>query len=144
MVMLPGLVRSGCSRGAAVLGTLFAVAFAVIAMHGLTPHQHAHGASSSSVLSSITVEHHGVDESGRHHGHGPVAPADAPGEHEPASPAEMCFALVCVLAALVLLILARRLPRRSIALAPRPDRRTPFRSRHPRPPDLHDLSILLC
>ena len=129
-----------------MLVTLFAVVFAVFAMHALTSH-HLHDGGAGNELRAAGVAGHGhVDagaEAGAQKAHDPHPD---PPEEDHGEGAAMCLALVCFGAVLIALALRRGLSTRVLFDVRRwaiVTSRAVGR-RHLEPPCLHRLSILRC
>ncbi|MFE6645339.1 DUF6153 family protein [Nocardioides sp. NPDC057772] len=132
-------------RSALLLATLFGVVFAIFAMHGLTSHERAHSEHAPTMLGMDTAAH---DHARADHGFDTKAPKPdrpTPSPDHGGGAADLCLALLCLLAALIALALRRGIPRGVLCVVPRwaespaftPDRATA-------PPCLHRLSILRC
>ncbi|WP_328529110.1 hypothetical protein OG984_26700 [Nocardioides sp. NBC_00368] len=130
-------------RGALLLATLFGVVFAVFTLHGLTSHEQAHSEHAAAVLAMDTAAH---DHVGTGHGldsETPESPAPSP-DHDGGA-GDLCLALLCLLAALIVLALRRGSPRRVLCVVLRwAESRTFSSGRTADPPCLHRLSILRC
>ncbi len=132
-------------RSGVLLATLFAVVFGVFAMHALTSHE-AHGGHAAAVLplsaEAADLEHH-AEPAGMN-----AAQLDSLGSPSPdhdGGVAELCMALLCLIAALIALALSRGLSRRTLDVVPRwIGPRIAALARSVDPPCLHQLSILRC
>ncbi|MFG2296883.1 DUF6153 family protein [Streptomyces sp. NPDC048603] len=155
--MSSGKSRFGHHTGALLLATLFAVVFAVFAMHSLTTQQ-AHSCHTAALPLIGTADenpHAHTDVTS-----GNVAPGDATrtpdspvGEsphdhghdHDHGGTAETCLALLCVVAALLALALGRGPSERVLYVLSRGAASAHGRlSRTGAPPRLHQLSVLRC
>lgn len=131
-------------RGALLLATLFAVTFAVLAVHALTSHERAHSAPIATGLPLA------VDTGEADHAHADLVAApqsnesETPG-HDGGGAGELCLALLSLMTALIALTLRRGVPRRLLHVAPRWNGpRSVGLGRSLDPPCLHRLSILRC
>lgn len=141
------MISGKARRSALLLATLFAVIFAVLAMHALTSHERTHS-DHAAALPLVADDPGGAPahtsplqptESSDHDG-----PAGSSPEHEGGA-GELCLALLCLTATLIVLALRRGVSRRVLYVVPRwlaPG--LPAASRSPDPPCLHRLSILRC
>lgn len=132
-----------------LLATLFAVILGVFAMHALTSHERAHAGHSAIPLAAdvADVEHDGT------HAETQLPQTDGSATDDPGSPshddgsgiAELCMALLCLMAALIALALSRGQSRRILYVVPRwIGPRIAALARSADPPCLHRLSILRC
>lgn len=134
-------------RGALLLATLFAVIFAVFAMHSLSSHERSHrdhAAALPLVADAPGLEH---DHAGSMQQPGPTEP-DGPEEPSPdheGGVGELCLALLSLMAALIVFALLRGLSQRVLYVVHRwLGPRLVACGRYPDPPCLHRLSILRC
>ena len=125
------------------LVTLFAVLFAVFAMHGLASHDRAHGGDAVTALPVVA----GDGFADPRHGHGTTAP-DNPdaGEQSPDHDlgGGVCLALLGLFAALLALVLRKVLDPRSLFALRRVAVGLLPPGRAADPPCLHRLSIMRC
>ncbi|WP_067430939.1 DUF6153 family protein [Nocardioides jensenii] len=133
-------------RSALVLATLFAVVFGVFAMHSLTSHERGHAGHAALPLAAEAAdrEHHTEPA-------GSKAPesadSESPADDDNSGVAELCMALLCLMAALIALALSRGISRRILYVVVIPrwiGSRIAVLSRSADPPCLHRLSILRC
>ena len=132
------------------LVTLFAVIFAVFAMHRLASHELAHGGSAAKAMPVVVAGEGNADPD--HHPHGTTA-ADKKGDGEPSpSTAQdddldggVCLAsLLCLFAGLLALVLRSGLPARPLLVLRGVTVGLPPAGRPADPPCLHRLSIMRC
>lgn len=132
--------------GAVLLATLFTLILAVFAMHAMANHHHAHATAEAAL--PLGVADAGAAHVGGHSSHGQPAPDGVPAPHEEpdqdGSLAGACFALLCLMAASVLVALLRGRPQRPLFVLQRMRTRLPVLGRPLEPPCLYRLSILRC
>lgn len=124
--------------------TLAAALFAVLAMHGLSSHELAHGASATAAVpvaaaaaGHVDLEHrHGVNAPGEQGEDGPSPDRDVEGG--------VCLALLCLLAGLLALRLRRGLRPCPPWVLRRVNLGLLSAGRPADPPCLHRLSIMRC
>lgn len=105
-------------RSALLLATLFAVIFGVFAMHSLTSHERTHAGHSAIPLAAAEVDL----EHGAGHEESNATASDAsgsPSDDDGSGFAELCMALLCLMAALIALALSRGRSRRMLCVVPR-------------------------
>jgi hypothetical protein len=126
------------------VATLFAVLFAVFAMHGLASHDLAHGSTAPSAVPGVVADSH----VGSEHGHAGTQEPDRNREPSPGQDGHldgsMCLALLCLLAALLALALRRGVQTRPLIILRRRANELLPRGRPAEPPCLYRLSILSC
>lgn len=127
------------------LVTLFAVLFAVFAMHGITGHERPHGCTVGTA--SPVVGLGGLAD----HGHPGSAAAPVDDSHGEPSPHQdhglesgVCLTLLSLLAGLLTLLLRRGCQARPLCVLRRVGVGLLPRSRPADPPCLHRLSIMRC
>lgn len=131
-------------RSALVLATLFAVIFGVFAMHSLTSHEQAHAGHSAIPLATEAADReHQTEPAGTNAPQS--ADSESPSDDDNSGVAELCMALLCLMAALIALVVSRGISRRILYVVPRwIGPRIAVLSRSADPPCLHSLSILRC
>jgi hypothetical protein len=134
-------------RGALLLATLLAVIFAVFAMHSLSSHERSHIDHAAALPLVADDPGPGRDHSGSMQQPGPTEPdgPEGPTPDHDGGAGELCLALLCLMAALIVLALLRGVSRRILYVVPHwlGPRLVAF-GRSPDPPCLHRLSILRC
>ena len=134
-------------RRALLLVTLFAVIFALFAMHSLSSHERTHSDHAAAlplVANDPGLKH---DHTGSMQQPGPTQPdgPQGPSPDHDGGAGELCLALLCLMTALVALVMRRGPSGRILYVAPRwLGPRLLALGRSPDPPCLHRLSILRC